>query len=85
MLHEDAEFSEDTENQISSAVVNNELHSKKTWKCYFDAAYSKEGTGARYLLISPEANRMPFSFKIEFDLTNNVVEYEALISSLQVA
>lgn len=28
---------------------------------------------------------MPFSFKIEFDSTNNVVEYEALISSIQVA
>ena len=28
---------------------------------------------------------MPFSFKLEFDLKNNVAEYEALISSLQVA
>ena len=28
---------------------------------------------------------MPFSFKLEFDSTNNVVEYEAFISSLQVA
>ena len=28
---------------------------------------------------------MPFSFKLEFDSTNNVAEYEALISSLQVS
>ena len=28
---------------------------------------------------------MPFSFKLEFDSTNNVAEYEALISSLQAA
>ena len=28
---------------------------------------------------------MPFYFKLEFDSTNNVAEYEALISSLQVS
>ena len=28
---------------------------------------------------------MPFSFKLEFDSTKNVAEYEALISGLQVA
>ena len=28
---------------------------------------------------------MPFSFKLEFDSTNNVAEYETLISSLQVS
>ena len=43
MLHEDAEFVEDTGKKLSSEFVNNELHSRKIWKCYFDGAYSKEG------------------------------------------
>ena len=64
MLHEDAEFSEDTRKQLSSAVVNNELHSRNIWKCYFDGAYSKEGAGVGFLLISREGNLVPFSFKL---------------------
>ena len=64
MLHEDAEFAEDTGKQLPSAVVNNELHSRKIWKCYFDGAYSKEGAGVGFLLISREGNLVPFSFKL---------------------
>ena len=33
MMHEDAEFAEDTGKQLSSATVNNELHSKNICKC----------------------------------------------------
>ena len=61
------------------------MHSRNIWKCYFDGAYSKEGAGAGFLLISPEGNLMPFSFKLEFGSTSNVAKYEALISSLQFA
>ena len=43
MLHEDAKFAKYTGKTLSSAVVNNELQSRKIWKCYFDGAYSKEG------------------------------------------
>ena len=64
MLHEYEKFVEDTGKQLSSAVVNNELHSRKIWKCYFDGAYSKEGASAGFLLISPKGNLMPFSFKL---------------------
>ena len=53
MLHEDAKFVEDSEKQLSSAIVHNELGSNKMWKCYFDGACSKDGTGAGFLLISP--------------------------------
>ena len=85
MLHEDEKLAEDTENQLSSAIVHNELYSKKIWKCYFDDAYLKDDIGAGFLLVSPEGNILPFSFKFEFDSTNNVAEYEALILSLRTA
>lgn len=85
MLHEDAEFAEDIGKKLSSTVANNELQSKRIWKCYFDGAYSKEGIGVGFLLISPKGNLMPFYFKLEFDSTKKLVEYESLILILQVA
>ena len=85
MLHEDTQFAEDSQKQISSASVHKELHSNKIWNFYFDGAYSKEGTGAGFIFISPKGNILPFSFKLEFESTNNVLEYEALILSLQTA
>ena len=53
------------------------------WKCFFDGTYSKEGTGVGFILIALGGNMFPFSFKLEFKVTNNLVEYESLIISLQ--
>lgn len=50
---------------------------------YFDGANSKEGNGARVLLKSPEGNLIPISFKLEFEATNSVAEYETLLLGLQ--
>lgn len=83
MLHEDAEFTKDSQKQLSSEILHKELDSNKIWKCYFDGAYSKDGTEAGFLFISPEGNLLPFSFKLEFESTNNATEYEALILSIQ--
>jgi len=37
------------------------------------------------LLVSPKCHFMPFSYKLEFDTTKNINEYEALILGLQNA
>jgi ribonuclease HI len=37
------------------------------------------------VLISPTKQEIPLSYKIEFEATNNVVEYEALILGLEAA
>jgi ribonuclease HI len=52
---------------------------------YFDGAYSKEGVGAGVVLISPKKEEIHLSYKLEFEATNNVVEYEALILGLEAA
>ena len=44
-----------------------------------------EGSGARVVIISPSNQTFPFSFKLEFSATNNVIEYEALILGLKAA
>jgi ribonuclease HI len=53
------------------------------WKMFFDGAYSKERVGACIVLISPTQKEIQFSYKLEFEATNNVVEYEALILGLE--
>lgn len=52
---------------------------------YFDGAYCNEGNGVKVLLRSPEGNFIPLSYKLEFDTTNNIAEYEALALGLQDA
>jgi hypothetical protein len=52
------------------------------WKLYFDGASSREGIGVGVVLISLEHEVINLSYKLEFDTTNNIVEYEALLLGL---
>ena len=52
---------------------------------YFDGAKSKHGAGAGIVLISPSGEEKCFSFRLEFEATNNVAEYEALLLGLEIA
>jgi ribonuclease HI len=52
---------------------------------YFDGSSSKEGSGAGIVLISPSKEVITFSYKMEFETTNNIAEYEALVLGLRVA
>jgi len=36
------------------------------------------------LLVFPEGRLIPLSFKLEFEVTNNMEEYEALLLGLQI-
>jgi ribonuclease HI len=55
------------------------------WKMFFDGASSKEGVGAGVVFVSPAQETTSLSYKLEFEATNNVAEYEALVSSLRAA
>ena len=50
---------------------------------YFDGSCSKEGDGVGIILISSLKESFIFSFKLEFEATNNVAEYEALLIGLK--
>ena len=54
------------------------------WNLYFDGASSKEGVGASIVLISLANEIITLSYKLEFDTTNNIAEYEALLLGLRV-
>lgn len=53
------------------------------WILHIDGACNKEGNGVGVLPRSPKGQDFPHGFKLEFDCTNNVVEYEAFIPGLE--
>jgi ribonuclease HI len=55
------------------------------WKIFFDGASSREGVGVGLVFVSPTQENIPLSYKLEFETTNNVAEYEALVLGLRVA
>ena len=55
------------------------------WKMYFDGAKSRHGSRAGIILVSPVGEETLHSLWLEFDCTNNVVEYEALLLGLELA
>ena len=57
----------------------------QVWKIHFDGAKSRHGVGAGIILISPSGEEKCFSFHLEFEATNNVAEYEALLLGLDIS
>ena len=52
---------------------------------FFDGACSKEAAGAGVVLVFPTQECIHLSFKLTFQVTNNIAEYEALILGLNTA
>ena len=50
-----------------------------TCTLYFDGASNQKGCGVGVLIVSPQEEHIPISIKLDFDVTNNVAEYEACI------
>jgi len=55
------------------------------WKMFFDGACSKEGASAGVFFVSPSQETASLSYKMEFDATNNMEEYEALVLGMRAA
>ncbi|XP_058219254.1 uncharacterized protein LOC131329863 [Rhododendron vialii] len=55
------------------------------WKLYFDGAANQKGFGIGVLLIAPDRSHIPLAFKLNFEVTNNQVEYEACIIGMEAA
>ena len=52
------------------------------WKLYFDGAANSTRYGVGAILVSPKGQQIPILVKLNFDCTNNVMEYEACIVGL---
>jgi ribonuclease HI len=52
---------------------------------YFDRSYTLKGAGAGIMLITPEGDMLKYAIQIEFPATNNIAEYEGLVTGLRLA
>jgi ribonuclease HI len=52
---------------------------------YFDGCCTLNGVKGSIVLISPMGDRLLYVIQLHFHVTNNVVEYEALINGLRIA
>ena len=55
---------------------------------FYDGAKCKNGAGAGVVLISPEGDAMRYAIQIDFihpTPTNNIAEYEGLLTGLRIA
>jgi ribonuclease HI len=55
------------------------------WKMFFDGASSRGSVGVGVVFISPTLEIIYLSYKLEFEATNNVAKYEALVLGLRVS
>lgn len=53
------------------------------WTLMFDGASNTVDHGIVVVLMSPKNYHLPFTAKLRFGCTNNIVEYEACISGLE--
>jgi ribonuclease HI len=67
---------------LKDKVQDNELD--KLWYMNFDGAFSRAGKGVGIVLQAPNGKVSKFAYRLEFDATNNVAEYEALILGLEL-
>jgi ribonuclease HI len=56
----------------------------KAWYMNFDGAFSRSRKGVGIVIQAPNGQEFKFSYRLEFDATNNVAEYEALLLGLEV-
>jgi ribonuclease HI len=68
-----------TDTQLPPVQLQAEL-----WTMYFDGSLMKTGAGAGLLFISPLGVHMRYVIRLHFATSNNVAEYEALITGLRI-
>lgn len=55
------------------------------WKLYFDGSYTRHGSRACIIFITPQGDNIPKLYGLTFLCTNNIAEYETLITGLRLA
>jgi ribonuclease HI len=52
---------------------------------HFDGSYTLKGVGAGIMLIPLEGDILKYAIQLEFLATNNIAEYEGLVTGLRLA
>ena len=68
------------EDFLNENILNIEI---RVWKMYFDGVVNQYGNGIRVLLITLDGSHIPMTINLNFEATNNMVEYEACITAVE--
>ena len=55
------------------------------WTINIDGSSTQKGGGAGIVITSPEKDGLKYGVQLKFPITNNEVEYEALLTGLRIA
>jgi hypothetical protein len=55
----------------------------KAWTVFCDGSWGTFGAGAAAVLVAPSKVKICFAVKLDFNCTNNIAEYEALLLGLR--
>ena len=80
--YESINFDFPDEDLIAISYDEEEKIENICWKLYFDGASIALGHGVDVFLITPKGEYCPFTARLDFNCTNNVVEYEACAMGL---
>ena len=68
------------EDFLDENILNIELG---PWKMYFDGLVNQYENGIGVFLINHDGSHIPMAVKLNFETTNNMVEYEACIIGMK--
>ena len=57
----------------------------KAWTVNIDRSSTKEMSGARIVLVSPEKDKLKYAIQLRFCTMNNEMEYEAFLARLKLS
>lgn len=61
------------------------MSDSQVWSLYIDSFANKEGSGVGLLYANPNGQKWPYALIFNFPISNNEVEYKALITRLNIA
>ncbi|KAG8472581.1 hypothetical protein CXB51_034367 [Gossypium anomalum] len=73
------------EDLIYIATMEEDSQKDHPWRLNFDGDSNAIGNRIGAVLVSPNGDHYPFTSKLDFDCTNNMVEYEACIMDIRAA
>ncbi|XP_052484803.1 uncharacterized protein LOC128039912 [Gossypium raimondii] len=83
--YEPLNFNFPNEDLIYVATAEKDFQEDGPWKLNFDGTSNAVGNRIGIVLVSPDGDHYPFTSKLDFDCTNNMVEYEACIMGIRAA
>jgi ribonuclease HI len=70
-------------NWMAGAHDEEKTNDAEAWPIFCDGSWGTIGAGAVVVLISPSKIKTCYAAKLDFNYTNNIAEYEALLLGLQ--